>query len=127
MGRPLLPRPICSQCGAVCGALRSTFCSRACRGASERGISKPYAIGNKWNYRGDAASVWAHYKRMQKLCPKAPCSECGSTEQSLIHHKDHNPRNTIVSNLVRLCRACHAAHHHADGKNLNGARQHAAH
>ena len=121
MGRPMLPRRACAQCGFVCTDRRSRYCSRACRGAADRGRAAPHAVGNKWNFKGDAAGTWAHYKRMQKLCPPGPCVKCGSVAQSVIHHKDHNPRNTVPDNLERRCRACHAAHHHTRNANATHA------
>ncbi len=44
------------------------------------------------------------------------CTECGSTEKLVVHHKDGNGRgqskpNNAITNLVTLCRACHARHH----------------
>lgn len=112
MGRPMLPRPICAVCGGVCKTRGRTFCSYECRAASERGKEKPHARGNKWAFRGASVSKWAQYKRMQKLCPPGPCVECGSTEMSIIHHVDHDAMNTVPSNLIRMCRSCHARHHH---------------
>lgn len=111
MGRKFLPRPICQRCGATCKGLRSTYCSRICRGASDRGKPNPIAAGNQWAFRGDKATKWAHYKRMQKLCPPGPCVQCGGTKQTVIHHRDHNPLYTVAENLERMCRPCHARHH----------------
>lgn len=111
MGRPFLPRPICRVCGAVCKSRGRAFCSYKCRAESERGVPRPYARGNKWSWKGDRAGVWAHYKRMQALVPRGPCEVCGSMKQSVIHHKDHDPKNTTRENLMRMCRACHARHH----------------
>ena len=111
MGRPFLPRPLCKICGNRCNHRRSQFCSRVCKGKSEIGIAKPYAKGNQYGYRGENVGVWAHYKRMQKIIPKAPCSICGSEKHSIIHHIDHDPKNTTKDNLIRMCRPCHARHH----------------
>jgi hypothetical protein len=114
MGRPFLPRPKCAVCGEACNHLLAVYCSRKCRGIAERGKPRPDAIGNQWASRGENAGKWAHYKRMQKLCPPGPCVECGSREQSIIHHVDHDPKNTVPDNLVRMCRPCHARHHHIE-------------
>jgi hypothetical protein len=111
MGRPFLPRPLCRQCGSPCKDLDRIFCSNKCRAEHDKGKSKPYMLGNQYSFRGDDATTWAHYKRMQRLCPPSPCSDCGATENIVIHHKDHNPRNTVPDNLIRLCRACHINHH----------------
>lgn len=34
------------------------------------------------------------------------CSICGSTLNLAIHHKDHDPNNNTLENLVLLCRSC---------------------
>jgi len=110
MGRPMLPRPRCIVCGSTCRTRGRFFCSRACRGLANRGVARPDAIGNQWASKGNAATKWAHYKRMQKLCKPGPCVVCGDVGD-VIHHKDHNPLNTVPENLERQCRACHAKHH----------------
>jgi 5-methylcytosine-specific restriction endonuclease McrA len=109
MGRKFLPRPNCAVCGKPCKTRGRTYCSKSC---AFTGKPRPSARGNRWAYRGESAGKWAHYKRMQKLCPPGPCVECGSTEQSVIHHRDHDHTNTVPENLVRMCRPCHARHHH---------------
>lgn len=44
------------------------------------------------------------------------CSNCGSTEQLVVHHKDENGRgsdepNNDLTNLSTLCRRCHIEEH----------------
>ena len=39
------------------------------------------------------------------------CSRCGSTSDLVIHHADHDHDNNDPSNLVCLCRSCHASYH----------------
>ena len=43
------------------------------------------------------------------------CSQCGSTSDLQVHHKDCIPRNVSnnhsVSNLITLCRSCHRQLH----------------
>lgn len=80
------------------------------------GKPRPDMLGNQRAFKATGETVWAHYKRMQKLCPKGPCVVCGSTEQSVIHHKDHDPKNTVAENLERMCRSCHMKHHYEEIK-----------
>ena len=39
------------------------------------------------------------------------CELCGSKENLLIHHIDHNRYNNDLSNLMVLCKKCHQEHH----------------
>jgi hypothetical protein len=107
MGRRFLQRPNCQRCGATCKRLDRVFCSRTC---AMTGVPKPANKGNTWALKATGETKWAHYKRMQKLCPKGPCIQCGA-DKTIIHHKDHNPFHTVSDNLERLCRPCHARHH----------------
>jgi 5-methylcytosine-specific restriction endonuclease McrA len=111
MGRPFLPRPKCIICGKTCNKRESIFCSRECHAQYNKGKPRPYMLGNQYSFRGEQATTWAQYKRMQRLCSEGPCTVCGSTDNSVIHHKDHNPHNTISENLTRMCRACHLEEH----------------
>lgn len=46
-----------------------------------------------------------------------PCNHCGIDLRNagrgdwLGHHKDHNPKNNDLNNLVLLCKKCHHYHH----------------
>lgn len=39
------------------------------------------------------------------------CTICGATEGLHIHHKDKNPKNNTVANLIVLCGVCHKKIH----------------
>jgi hypothetical protein len=39
------------------------------------------------------------------------CAICGSKEGLHIHHKDHNPENNTINNLIVLCGVCHKKIH----------------
>lgn len=39
------------------------------------------------------------------------CDICGSEKQLIVHHADGDKANNDVTNLVRLCRACHVKKH----------------
>ena len=40
------------------------------------------------------------------------CNRCGSTKRLLVHHRDRDPTNHLVTNLEILCHACHMKEHH---------------
>lgn len=48
------------------------------------------------------------------------CTQCGSQKRSslVVHHIDEVVDNTLMENLITLCRACHAKHHHAGELNV---------
>lgn len=39
------------------------------------------------------------------------CAVCGQMEGLHIHHKDKNPNNNVMSNLIALCGVCHKKIH----------------
>ena len=39
------------------------------------------------------------------------CVECGAPYQ-MVHHRDHNRRNSDPQNVVPMCFSCHMQHHH---------------
>lgn len=110
MGRPRLPRPDCALCGQKCKTPDRVYCSYKC---ASHAHPPPVHHGNRYAFKGEAVTVWAQYKRMQHLCPAGPCEGCGAAGR-VIHHRDHNPRNTVPDNLARLCRGCHINHHRAE-------------
>lgn len=42
------------------------------------------------------------------------CTICGMSNRIIVHHKDHNKTNNILSNLTTLCRSCHINEHRSD-------------
>lgn len=59
---------------------------------------------NNNNWKGGVA---AYRNRLEKV----ECEICGSTENLLIHHRDHDRSNNAESNLMVLCKRCHQEHH----------------
>lgn len=45
------------------------------------------------------------------------CQACGSINNILVHHIDHNPVHSVITNLVTWCRPCHAKHHSLERSN----------
>lgn len=52
----------------------------------------------------------AHY-HARRIKGSGCCEKCGSESSVDVHHIDENPFNNELSNLKRLCRACHETHH----------------
>lgn len=50
-------------------------------------------------------------RRARDMMPFAPCAICGKIGYTEVHHKDKNPMNNSLENLVRLCKSCHAKQH----------------
>lgn len=44
------------------------------------------------------------------------CQVCGSFEDLRVHHKDKNPLNNKMENLITLCDACHKKLHKEERK-----------
>jgi hypothetical protein len=42
---------------------------------------------------------------------KYRCTSCGSSNELIVHHRDHNRKNHDFNNLITLCRSCHARIH----------------
>lgn len=73
----------------------------------ERG-RKPWGA---YNQKGENNNNYKYGCQYKTALEKVECSICGSTENLLIHHIDHNRRNNDVSNLLVLCKRCHQEHH----------------
>lgn len=57
---------------------------------------------------------------MRKLIANC-CEKCKSQKSLCIHHKNRNHFDNSPTNLMILCRKCHAKEHYKDRKiNLNG-------
>lgn len=118
MGRPKLETPVkyCERCGKklerrplsngqsepMYWFLKRRFCSAACanqqKGEEQR--KKPAPTPKQSRVRARTAT------------PLAPCAICGKSGYTEVHHIDKNPMNNSPSNLVRLCKSCHAKQHH---------------
>ena len=115
---------VCMQCNNVITNKRKglKFCSPKCRTAynsyqwclRKNRFVKP-GVGSGGNQEGDSNHQYKDGIGMfQKIAyankPKI-CERCGSTENILVHHKDHNRRNNELYNLEVLCKRCHQEHH----------------
>jgi len=52
-----------------------------------------------------------YYRRLfNEVLPKV-CSNCGNTDNLVVHHLDHDRTNNQLENLTVLCKRCHQIHH----------------
>jgi len=62
--------------------------------------------------RGYTTRIWRKI-RNKKLNTDSQCERCSGIA-TLVHHKDHNPKNNEWSNLESLCNKCHDKEHTKD-------------
>lgn len=67
---------------------------------------------NQWRYGGNK------YKVLER--DNYSCQNCReiNPKSLVVHHIDEVIENTSMDNLVTLCRACHAKHHHSGSLNV---------
>jgi len=83
------------------------FCDLTCSGLSIRGIR----VLNEQTSRARSAKF-----------AKTECEQCGGNEYLQVHHKDHDPLNNDIRNLITLCMSCHVKAHHAEWLSKNANR-----
>ena len=89
------------------------FCDKSCQ-----------TVWRNKEFSGVRHAGWKHgrgsYRNIMKRAGREViCEFCGTTNQRVIvvHHKDKNRRNNILSNLAWLCRNCHyIVHKFPDGR-----------
>ena len=70
--------------------------------------SKPWGAYNQKGVNNNNFKYGCQYK---DAIEKVYCSLCGSIDNLLIHHIDHDRKNNDISNLIVLCKKCHQEHH----------------
>ena len=61
-------------------------------------------------------SCWQTLRQMYLDYAAFTCERCG-TKATLVHHRDHNPKNNCWENLEALCDGCHVREHRGKGPN----------
>jgi hypothetical protein len=100
----------CDFCGKVFERQRATasrylgknFCSRACNNKARR--KDPERIAKKQLRYGSAEFQKA---RKEVLERDGVCQICSSALANSVHHKNWDPYDNRLENLVLLCRKCH--------------------
>ena len=115
---------VCIKCNNVITNKRKglKFCSPKCRAAfnsykwclKNNKFEKP-GVGSGGNQEGlnnhmykDGVGIYSKKAFNNK---RHFCERCGSEENLLAHHKDHNRSNNELYNLEILCKRCHQEHH----------------
>ena len=103
-GKPYLPKSNRQQYCVDCQKAknRERCKARHAKTYTKRGYNQARENNNAWK-GGVGSYKWFLDKRV--------CAWCGSTENLLTHHKDHNRRNNDLDNLVAICKKCHQTHH----------------
>lgn len=115
---------VCIKCNNVITNKRKglKFCSARCRSAyntyqwclrtgkfKNPGVGSGNAQIGETNHRYKTGIGIYHKKAFSiKDCI---CEQCGSVQNLLVHHKDHDRSNNELDNLEILCKRCHQKHH----------------
>lgn len=96
---------------------KRVFCSIQCKAKWQRenlkGKNNP--LWKPLNQRKPFQSVKRKIRR-DLIDERKVCEHCKSTKLLQIHHKDRNRGNNQSSNLLLLCKPCHALEHESHGE-----------
>jgi len=108
----------CKQCGkpfVVVPSYKQTLCSQSCRTQYMsdlfKGSRNPWWKETKTLRPSTKRSLRKRIKSRDKVC-----QDCGTQFHLQVHHMDSNPSNNRESNLVLLCKYCHAKQHELTGE-----------
>lgn len=84
------------------------------QGISYRGIAKLVGVSASSVYVALTGFDWALQQRLRPFVIERDgqsCTGCGGDKHLGIHHNDGDVRNNSLTNLLTLCRSCHASLH----------------
>lgn len=83
------------------------FCSRQCK---DKGQRLEGVVGIHLPHYGTASGIYSYRTKIDRTS----CERCGYAQMPIlvVHHKDHNRRNNVPTNLKSLCPNCHAELHY---------------
>ena len=104
-----IPTRLCAACGMAlqrkringrledCGVFqRRMYCDRKCM-----------SVG----HTKEVCSSLSHSRIKAHRLVKTHCEMCATTGRLHVHHKDANPHNNALANLMTLCPSCHQQIH----------------
>lgn len=107
--------PICNSVFAVPPSSQKVCCSLSCRTVHMKAMFSKEGNPNWKEIKSirpaSKRSLRDHIKTRDKVC-----QDCGSGKSLQVHHIDSDPSNNVDTNLVLLCKPCHAARHVAMGE-----------
>lgn len=90
----------CIYCGKLFPKIPdhiNKYCSRSCSDAGKK--------------REPTTCLATTRYRARQLKEDSSCNYCGSTNNVEVHHKDGDPFNNNISNIINTCRSCHTKLH----------------
>lgn len=96
---------------------RNHMCSDICRKQYylSKGLNKTYVDGKYiptgYNQKRENNNAWKYGSVYSHLAELKECELCGSKNNLLRHHRDHNRKNNVKKNIQVLCKKCHQKHH----------------
>ena len=96
---------------------RNHLCSDACRTQWDKihGHDRHYENGvyvkKGYNQSRENNNNWKGGTTYRHLVDINSCEICGSVNNLVVHHKNHNHSDNRVDNLQVLCKRCHQNHH----------------
>lgn len=122
-------RRVCLKCKSEIPkkSQKRKYCSDKCRSAYisyrhklRHGLIKKPGVGSGGNQVGQNnhqyKTGWTTYRRKAKENLTQICNRCGSKDNLLVHHRDHDRTNHELKNLEVLCKACHQEHRYVRDK-----------
>lgn len=107
--------PVCGTTFNVAPSSQKVCCSLVCR---SKHMKRRFQGANNPNWKevkqvrpASKRSLRNHIKSRDKTC-----QDCGSGRNLQVHHIDSNPANNADTNLVLLCKLCHARRHQHMGE-----------
>ena len=115
-------RRVCILCGNDLPQRKSKFCSKVCSSRYhsyqhrvKNGLIQKPGVGSGGNQLGEYNHQYkngiANFNLRALAHYGKKCNRCGSLDNIIVHHRDHNRNHNQIENLEVLCKRCHQEHH----------------